>query len=164
MAKKIDKQALRQKILELQIDNSLKSELLAVVSEKKSFGLVWEEKDEEAQEILRENIPVLTEVEKRRIISNENDAPNHVLIEGDNIHALSSLVYTHENEFDVIYIDPPYNTGATAWKYNNDYVDKDDAYRHSKWLSMMYHRLLIARKLLKKENSWVTSKTVCLKF
>lgn len=153
MAKKIDKQALRQKILELQIDNSLKSELLAVVSEKKSFGLVWEEKDEEAQEILRENIPVLTEVEKRRIISNENDAPNHVLIEGDNIHALSSLVYTHENEFDVIYIDPPYNTGATAWKYNNDYVDKDDAYRHSKWLSMMYHRLLIARKLLKKENS-----------
>ena len=81
------------------------------------------------------------------------DAPNHVLIEGDNLHAITALTYPHEGQFDVIYIDPPYNTGATAWKYNNDYIDKEDAYRHSKWLSMMSHRLLIARRLLNKENS-----------
>jgi len=71
------------------------------------------------------------------------------LIEGDNYHALSVLNYTHAGKIDVIYIDPPYNTGAKDWKYNNDYVDINDTYRHSKWLSMMYNRLVLAKQLLK---------------
>ena len=152
MAKKIDKQALRMKIQELDIDNELKSQLLDAVSEKKTFGLVWEEKEEEAQERLRKELPVFVEDESKRIV-NSDDAPNHIVIEGDNLHALTALCYSHEGKFDAIYIDPPYNSGATDWKYNNDYVDKEDEYRHSKWLDMMKHRLDIAKRLLNPENS-----------
>lgn len=72
----------------------------------------------------------------------------HVLINADNFHALQLLLYCYEGKVDVIYIDPPYNSGARDWKYNNDYVDKADAFRHSKWLSMMKKRLLLARRLL----------------
>lgn len=73
----------------------------------------------------------------------------HTLIEADNYHALQLLEYLYAEKVDCIYIDPPYNTGAKDWKYNNDYVDSSDAYRHSKWLSMMEKRLKIAKKLLK---------------
>lgn len=76
------------------------------------------------------------------------DKPWHVLINADNFHSLQLLLYCYEGKVDVIYIDPPYNTGARDWKYNNDYVDKADAFRHSKWLSMMKKRLLLARRLL----------------
>lgn len=148
----IDRQALRQQIQGLDIDNELKTQLLEAVSEQKTFGLVWEEKEEEAQERLREELPVFVEDESKRIV-NSDDAPNHVIIEGDNLHALTALSYSHEGKFDAIYIDPPYNSGATDWKYNNDYVDKEDEYRHSKWLDMMKHRLDIAKKLLNPENS-----------
>lgn len=72
----------------------------------------------------------------------------HTLIEADNYHALQLLEYLYAEKVDCIYIDPPYNTGAKDWKYNNDYVDSSDAYRHSKWLSMMEKRLKIAKKLL----------------
>lgn len=72
----------------------------------------------------------------------------HTLIEADNYHALQLLEYLFARKVDCIYIDPPYNTGARDWKYNNDYVDDSDAYRHSKWLSMMEKRLRIAKKLL----------------
>jgi adenine-specific DNA-methyltransferase len=72
----------------------------------------------------------------------------HTLIEADNYHALQLLEYLYAGKVDCIYIDPPYNTGAKDWKYNNDYVDSNDAYRHSKWLSMMQKRLMIAKKLL----------------
>jgi adenine-specific DNA-methyltransferase len=75
--------------------------------------------------------------------------PHHALINADNFHALQLLLYTHEGQVDVIYIDPPYNTGARDWKYNNDYVDANDQWRHSKWLSMMNRRLLLAKRLLK---------------
>ena len=81
------------------------------------------------------------------------DRPFHVVINGENFHALQVLVYTHENKVDAIYIDPPYNTRARDWKYNNDYVDPDDAYRHSKWLAMMERRLKLAKRLLNPENS-----------
>src|SRR5690606_29441172 len=67
--------------------------------------------------------------------------------------ALKALTYTHRGKVDVIYIDPPYNTGAKDWKYNNDYVEDDDLYRHSKWLAMMERRLLVARELLNPEES-----------
>lgn len=77
----------------------------------------------------------------------------HTLIEADNYHALQLLEYLYAGKVDCIYIDPPYNTGAKDWKYNNDYVDGNDTYRHSKWLSMMQKRLRIAKKLLNPENS-----------
>ena len=77
----------------------------------------------------------------------------HTLIEADNYHALQLLEYLYAGKVDCIYIDPPYNTGARDWKYNNDYVDNADTYRHSKWLSMMQKRLKLAKKLLKPQNS-----------
>ena len=77
----------------------------------------------------------------------------HVLIEAENYHALQLLVYLYEGKVDCIYIDPPYNTGAKDWKYNNDYVEDTDSYRHSKWLNMIKKRLLLAKKLLNPEDS-----------
>jgi adenine-specific DNA-methyltransferase len=77
------------------------------------------------------------------------DAPWHTLIEADNYHALQLLEYLYAGQVDCIYIDPPYNTGARDWKYNNDYVDANDRWRHSKWLAMMKRRLWLARRLLK---------------
>lgn len=150
----MNKVELANKIKNLEgLTNEDKSSLLKLLHEQKRFGLVWEEKDEETQNILREFIPVLKEVPERRIVSEDKDAPNHVLIEGDNLHAITALTYSHEGQFDAIYIDPPYNSGARDWKYNNDYVDGLDAYRHSKWLSMIQHRIAIAKKLLNPYNS-----------
>lgn len=77
----------------------------------------------------------------------------HTLIEADNFHALQLLAYLYPQQVDCIYIDPPYNSGATDWKYNNNYVDGNDSYRHSKWLAMMESRLLLAKKLLNPKNS-----------
>lgn len=79
--------------------------------------------------------------------------PCHTVINGENYHVLKALTYTHRGKVDVIYIDPPYNTGAKDWKYNNDYVAGDDLYRHSKWLAMMERRLLVAKELLNPANS-----------
>ena len=79
------------------------------------------------------------------------DKAAHVVIKGENHHVLEALQFTHAGKVDCIYIDPPYNTGARDWKYGNDYVDKDDAYRHSKWLSMMERRLRLALPLLKSD-------------
>ena len=77
------------------------------------------------------------------------DKPHHAVINGENFHALQLLVYQFEGQVDCIYIDPPYNTGARDWKYNNRYVDRNDACRHSKWSSMMEKRLRSAKRLLK---------------
>jgi len=93
-------------------------------------------------------LPVLKEV-KGKEIKTDPSKPTNILIEGDNYHALSVLNYTHQGKIDVIYIDPPYNTGNKDFKYNDDYVDKEDAYRHSKWLSFMGKRLRLAKNLLK---------------
>lgn len=81
----------------------------------------------------------------------QEGAPNHVLIEGENYHVLQMLNWLYAGKVDCIYIDPPYNTGAKDWKYNNDYVDRNDAFRHSKWLSMMHRRLKLAKPLLKED-------------
>ncbi len=83
-----------------------------------------------------------------RVQNGPEDAPWHTLIEADNYHALQLLEYLYTGQVDCIYIDPPYNTGARDWKYNNDYVDSNDSWRHSKWLAMMNRRLKIARRLL----------------
>jgi adenine-specific DNA-methyltransferase len=121
--------------------------LINLVNTKKKYGLVWEDKPEEVEEQLRENLPVLKEAKDKAIVNGE-DYPNHILIEGDNLHALTALNFTHEGRIDTIYIDPPYNTGAKNWLYNNDYVDKDDSYRHSKFISFMEHRMKLAKRLL----------------
>lgn len=81
------------------------------------------------------------------------DKPYHTVINGENYHVLKALTYTHRGKVDAIYIDPPYNTGAKDWKYNNDYVEEDDLYRHSKWLAMMERRLRIAKELLNPADS-----------
>ncbi len=81
------------------------------------------------------------------------DKPFHTVINGENYHVLEALTYTHRGKIDAIYIDPPYNTGAKDWKYNNDYVEADDLYRHSKWLAMIERRLQIAKELLNPANS-----------
>lgn len=81
------------------------------------------------------------------------DKPYHTVINGENYHALKALTWTHRGKVDAIYIDPPYNTGAKDWKYNNDYVESDDLYRHSKWLAFMERRLLLAKELLNPEDS-----------
>lgn len=125
-----------------------RSALLGLLRENKTYGLVWEDKPEDVEERLRDELPILTEVPERAIISEDKDAPNHILIEGDNLEALATLTYTHEGKIDVIYIDPPYNTGNKDFIYNDSYVDKEDSYRHSKWLSFMSRRLKIAKKLL----------------
>lgn len=83
---------------------------------------------------------------------NENK-PSHTVINGENYHALKALTFTHRGKVDAIYIDPPYNTGARDWKYNNNYVESDDLYRHSKWLAFMERRLLIAKELLNPDES-----------
>lgn len=119
---------------------------------EKKFGLVFEEHTEEVDEMLKNNIPVLCEDKERRICKDDR-LPWNFIIEGDNLQALYLLEKTHKGKVDCIYIDPPYNTGAKDWKYNNDYVDGNDAYRHSKWLSMMESRLKLAKTLLDPKDS-----------
>jgi len=219
--------------------------LVEILNTNKKYGLVWEDKPEDAEELLRTHLPVLSEVVERRITappqpsqetspqpspkgreraldekaaslqlsksgtngtqtivfeddtnsdntqfenlqkgnlqtenlqngklqtenlqteqsplqptlpplwggSGRGQIPNHILIEGDNLHALTALTFTHEGKIDVMYFDPPYNTGNKEdFIYNDEYVDKEDAFRHSKWLSFMYKRLQIAKRLLK---------------
>lgn len=122
------------------------NEIAKALTEKK-YGLVWEKHTENVNEMLKEHIPVLSEVENRKVEVDASE-PYNFIIEGDNLHSLKILEKTHRGKIDVIYIDPPYNTGAKEWKYNNDYVDKTDAYKHSKWLSFMSERLKIAKQLL----------------
>jgi len=131
--------------------NLSKEQLIAEIKrlkKRKKFGLVWEDKTEDVAELCKTKLPVLVDVEDKEI-SDGSHEPTNILIEGDNYHALSVLNYTHKGKIDVIYIDPPYNTGAKDWKYNNNYVDINDSYRHSKWLSMMSKRLQLAKNLLK---------------
>ena len=125
--------------------------LLAYLSElekdvgAKKYGLIFEEHREEIDEVLSTHTPVLTEDGSLFI---DNGGQMNFLIEGDNLASLQLLEKTHKGKIDLIYIDPPYNTGASNWIYDNDYVDSNDLFRHSKWLSMMEVRLSIAKKLL----------------
>lgn len=117
---------------------------------RKKYGLVWEDKPEDVVEQCKTELPVLEEVKDKEIIT-DPDKPVNILIEGDNYHALSVLNYTHKGKIDVIYIDPPYNTGKDDFVYNDRYIDAEDTYRHSMWLSFMYPRLVLAKKLLKND-------------
>lgn len=161
----MNKKELLQKIKEVEgLSQDERAYLVNLVNTKKKYGLVWEDKPEDVEELLRTKLPVLKEVKDRAIINDdvqvsdsppsgepEGASPNHILIEGDNLHALTALTFTHENKIDLIYIDPPYNTGNKDFIYNDHYVDKEDAYRHSKWISFMEKRLKITHKLLKED-------------
>ncbi len=144
-----DRTNLIRRVSELEgLTDRERSTLLGLLRKGKTYGLVWEDKPEAAEERLRDELPVLTEVKGRALISDSGDAPNHILIEGDNLEALTALAYTHAGRIDVIYIDPPYNTGNKDFVYNDSFVDREDTYRHSKWLSFMSRRLRIAKQLL----------------
>lgn len=145
----MDKTALIKRIQEIDgLSNEERSALLGLLRSHKKYGLVWEDKPEDVEERLRDELPVLREVKDKYIPSDADDAPNHIIIEGDNLEALTALSYTHEGKVDVIYIDPPYNTGNKDFVYNDAYIDSEDSYRHSKWLSFMNKRLRIAKRLL----------------
>ena len=122
-------------------------EELRKVKSCKRYWLVWEEKPEVFEEKAKDALPILKEDKTLRIEDSEQKS-NNIIIEWDNFHSLSVLNYTHKWKIDVIYIDPPYNTWSSDWVYNNNYVDKEDTYRHSKWLSFMNKRLKLAKELL----------------
>lgn len=120
------------------------------LEKRKKYGLVWDSARELEKVVLdcQKELPVLKEDKTKEIITNPNQL-THILIEGDNFHALSVLNYTHNKAIDIIYIDPPYNKGNGEFIYNDNIVAVDDAYRHSKWLSFMANRLRLAKDLLK---------------
>lgn len=139
---------MRQRIQTLEgLTDDERAALLELAATKR-YGLVWEERVEDVEERLREELPVLVEDKDLALLDGGKEAPNHILIEGDNLEALTTLSYTHEGKVDVIYIDPPYNTGNKDFVYNDSFVDGEDSYRHSKWLSFMSKRLRIAKRLL----------------
>ena len=142
--------------------NGSLAEIWRVVSVKNSQALCEKEKGKDGDSDARETFaveqlvvvhhmgepiyPSLTPVDN--VINCDPAAPHHVLIEADNYHALQLLLFAYEHKVDCIYIDPPYNTGARDWKYNNNYVDSNDAWQHSKWLTFMSKRLKLAQRLL----------------
>lgn len=133
-------------------ENFTKEQLIEKIKhlEKHRYGLVWEDKQEDVAELCESALPVLREVTENEISDDKRpNAPTNIIIEGDNYHALYALNFTHKRKVDVIYIDPPYNTGNKSWRYNNDYVDKEDRFRHSKFISFMNKRLRLAKQLLK---------------
>jgi adenine-specific DNA-methyltransferase len=135
------------------LDECSREELIEIINSlkrQKKFGLVWEDKPEKVAEECKKKLPVLEEVKAKNISLDQND-PTNLLIEGDNYHALSVLNYTHAGKIDVIYIDPPYNTGNKDFIYNDRFVDKEDAFSHSKWLSFMEKRLKLVLNLLSEE-------------
>lgn len=136
--------------------NYEKKELLKVIEKQekelktKKYGLVWDSEREPEQVVLdcENNLPILKRIKGKEIQT--DDSEDNILIEGDNYHALTVLNYTHKEKIDVIYIDPPYNTGEKDFKYNDSYVDKEDSFKHSKWLTFIEKRLNLAKSLLSK--------------
>jgi len=97
--------------------------------------------------------PIYPGLRSTGVVARGGDKPFHAVINGENFHVLQALTFVCRGQVDCIYIDPPYNSGARDWKYNNDYVDAEDAYRHSKWLAMIERRLVLAKELLRPQNS-----------
>ena len=114
----------------------------------KKYGLVWEEHQEEVDKKMETHIPVFSEVSEYELIEDEANPFFNFLLEGDNLHSLKLLEKTHKGKVDVIYIDPPYNTGNKDFIYNDEFVGREDSFRHSTWLSFLSERLSIAHKLL----------------
>lgn len=130
------------------------SELEAELKATKKYGLVWDKENTKEEVVLKceKNIPILENDESRKIVLGGD---NNILIEGDNYHSLVCLNMIYKGMIDIIYIDPPYNTGAKNWRYNNNYVDNEDCYRHSKWLNLMEKRLNLAKELLTEDGALI---------
>ena len=138
----------------MELDDLSKPELIDLIKKlrlKKKYGIVWEDEKirEHFKNLEHNQIPVFVENDKNAL-NNSNKIGTHLLVEGENYLALTLLKYTHKEKIDCIYIDPPYNKGRD-FIYNDDYVDREDSYRHSKWLSFMNKRLRLAKELLKEE-------------
>lgn len=137
-------------------ENFSKEQLIDKIKklEKQRYGLVWEDKEEEIAEKCERELPVLIEDKTKEIKKDKENNPTHYILEGDNYHTLYTLNFTHKKKIDVIYIDPPYNTGKsdnkgrTDFRYNDRFIKLDDKFRHSSWLSFMYKRLRLAKNLL----------------
>lgn len=123
--------------------NQIEKELTA-----KKYGLVWEEHEEEVDVKMQTHIPVFTEDKEKEIVGNPESDDYNFLLEGDNLHSLKLLEKTHKGKIDVIYIDPPYNTGNKDFIYDDKFVGVDDTFKHSKWISFMQKRLIYAHKFL----------------
>lgn len=139
----------------MDLEDLSKTELVDLVKKlrsKKKYGLVWE--DEKTREHFdfdpSASLPIFVE-DKKKVVNDKSNENSNYLIEGDNYFALSLLRYTHSNKIDFIYIDPPYNTGNKDFKYNDSYVDREDTFQHSKWISFMSKRLELAKDLLASE-------------
>lgn len=139
-ANNLNVKALQRMLAELTNENK-------ELKKQKKFGLVWEDKPDVQVLRVRDEAPMLREDITRAVVTDEK-AQNHILINGDNFHALTALRATHASKVDVIYIDPPYNTGNKDFIYNDSFLDKENGYRHSKWLSFMEKRLTLAKELL----------------
>ncbi len=118
------------------------------------FGINFQDKPEEVTKILEENYLTIKEVKDNEIISDPS-LPINYIIEGDNFYSLNLLKFTHKRSFDLIYIDPPYNRPGQKFKYNNKFIDSEDPWLHSSWLSFMNHRLKIAKELLKDDGVFI---------
>lgn len=132
-------------------DNYTKEQLIDKINllEKHRYGLIWEDKPEAIADQCERELPLLTE-DKTKEIVNDPSKPINFIFEGDNYHTLYTLNFTHRKKIDLIYIDPPYNTGKeNEWRYNDKWVDKNDKFRHSNWLSFISKRLRLAKPLLK---------------
>ena len=123
--------------------NQIEKELTA-----KKYGLVWEEHEELVDERIKTEIPVFIEKSEKEILADEDSQYFNFLLQGDNLHSLKLLEKTHKGKIGVIYIDPPYNTGNKDFIYGDSFVDKNDGYIHSKWISFIYKRLQCAKNLL----------------
>lgn len=150
------------RITAIQRGEKATAELLETLPGNQEWDAELIGREPENQSVAIEDVVVVAEhtdpiypglVETGRVENGNPDDPAHTVINAENFHALEALTYTHAGKIDCIYIDPPYNTGAKDWKYNNDYVDGEDQYRHSKWLSFMERRLLVAKQLLNTEES-----------
>lgn len=145
-------------MIQKDLNTYTKAELLDYIKKmeaNKSYGLVWEEElvHENSADQLEAKTAFLSEVKSKKIVTNKN-ATSNLLLEGDNLLSLTLLNQTHKANIDLIYIDPPYNTGKKMdFMYNDQYVDIDDTYRHSKWLSFMNKRLKLAASLLKQSGA-----------
>ena len=147
------KQLLEQALEEQRNEDVKKLEELICLLQTKKYGLVWEEHAEIVEEEMKRKIPVFVENTEKKIVGSSDEKEYNFLLEGDNLHSLKLLEKTHAGKIDVIYIDPPYNTGNKDFIYNDKFVDKTDGYTHSKWLSFMSKRLEIARKLLSEDGA-----------
>lgn len=170
----------RERMLEflehLRLENPDEESLIAIneienaLTEKK-YGLVWEEHEEQVDVMMKTHVPVFSEIKDREIKGNPNDDTYNFLLEGDNLHSLKLLEKTHRGKIDVIYIDPPYNTGGkNDFVYDDLRIDVNDNYKHSKWCSFMCPRLQLAKKLLSDrgvifisidDNEYANLKLVC---